>query len=917
MRPNSQTCRRSRTIDKEEENLILWLKFNNDFLDSSDYDQKTLANPLSPDGSPSFAEDVKYYGEASAHCIAGRSLAISGQGAGAPNAHLLDFGEGDFTIEAHVRFLDYPRGEEATLFDWGNLKLTNWSGVFSIYNPNEMNSVIDYYDENLRLDWEFNHIAVVRRDGLMNLVINGRTVTEDYVPHQITGLQEYDNIRIISSNLDGSNSFQGYLDEFKVHRSAIYGPEPCEVFDSIQVENLVIDDGEESSDERYMETLPLSKHRSVSFRTDVSTKIDLRSNAHSPLPYEVHWFKKSKDLFDSSSGPSTEAIYGEVVRVKHKNLIKIKKISESALLEAKVFFKKINIPSADSTFLELDDALGNFGEFDPLVLYWKEERTSSVLVSDGEDGSISVEALGGVAPYMFTWKRNGLKINEGPNVSIDDDGAGTSTITFKKVTHNISGITCEVEDGLATVSELYTEGSVLISTPKIIPPILTKLHPSDNARENLIVKKYRIESSENYHLASYQFNGWPAENVMFHIIAEDVNSELSNVGDLKYEWYVDGKWTSGGSFREFPLQIGQQSQVKCRISFTQRQDIFTYVIANINYPDDACELPTSCFSKYIPSNKTREELTVYTGELIPFSYYYVSSQDLADSSQNPKKFITSTSVDISAGAASSILNLDYRFSDDYLKTIDRIYFEKKFWLNDNDLNGEQNVKLTFSNSCGDKDLTSNVRVIKGKSVHGEISSGQTMVVMPSTTQQDQFLNGWISPQSTKKRRVYYRVLINGANVSDYRPIPDGEEKLSGSDATYKASCLELSFNKRSGSSAITPVSVKLNDQSSCWVDGDTLTLEFYNNLPAANDFANADKFSKTFTVRIVDPPEIDSPSEGSSRWTLVNQSSQASNGKEMNITWAYDHDNSEWLIYPKDHNSPEFNESFSQVPSAR
>ena len=916
MRPNLQTCRRSRTIGREEGDLILWLKFNKDFSDSSNYNQKAIANPLAPDGAPVFSEDNKYYGDASAHCVAGRSLAVSGQGAEVPNAHLLDFGEGDFTIEFHAKFLNYPT-QESTLFDWGNLKLTNWSGVFSIYNPNEMNSVIDYYDGSLPLDSEFNHIAVVRRDGIMNLVINGKTVTEDRVSHQITGLQEHDNMRVISSDIDGNNSFQGYIDEFKVHRSAIYGPEPCEVFDDIQVDGIILDD-EGSADEIEMEALDIHKGRSSSFRVDVSTEIDNKSNPHVPLSYEVHWFKGGKDLFDSPSGPSTEAIYGDVEKIKHKNLIKIKNLVESGLLKAKVFFKKIDLPSEYSTFLNSSSAQDDFGEYEPLVLYWSEDTPRYALVANGENGSISVRAFGGVGPYEFTWKRNGIEINDGPNVSISNDGTSIeSTITFLNVTHNISGITCEVQDGRSATSELYTEGSVLISTPKIIPPIVMKLHPSDSSRQNLILKKYRIESSEHYHLASYQFGGWPAENVMFDILAVDVNSVLSNVGELKYEWYVDGKWTSGSPFREFSLQAGQQSQVKCRIGFTQIPNIYTHVIANINYPDDACELTTSYFSKNIPSDKTREELTVYTGEVVPFSYHYVSSQDLANSSQDPKKFIPSTNVNISAGVASSILNLNYGFSDDYLKTIDKIDFQKKFWFDENDNNGEQNVKLTFSNSCGDKELISKIKVIKGKSVNGEINSGKTIVIIPNTTQQDQILDGWISPASTKKRRIYYRVLINGTNVSDYRPVPEAGEKLVGSEAAYKSSCLELSFVKASTSSAITSISVKLNDQSPCWSDEDTLTLEFYNNLPAKDDFANADKFLKTFTVRVVDPPEIDSPSRESSRWTLVNQSSQASNGKEINITWAYDHDNSEWFIYPQDHNSPEFNETFSQVPSAR
>ena len=162
--------------------------------------------------------------------------------------------DGDFTIEGAVQFKDIPKGTDdnpgMTIFDFGNTKLSNTSGFWTMQGPERDNveQVTDFFNpnhidpnSNEYLPNRFIHFAVQRRQGELELWLDSideegnesfSLAAEDKSSvGSVTGITSspYNSARAIGSTVSGTSFFTGWMDNFKVWNEAIYGPEDVEL----------------------------------------------------------------------------------------------------------------------------------------------------------------------------------------------------------------------------------------------------------------------------------------------------------------------------------------------------------------------------------------------------------------------------------------------------------------------------------------------------------------------------------------------------------------------------------------------------------------------------------------------------------------------------------------------------------------
>ena len=242
MRCSVQPFRRNSALQRRTEDLILYLKFEDNFDDSSYYEQQvTGINPnILPDADGTrieqplfdknhFVNEVGMLAGVSKHSahfrgahrrqvacftppcppgplVEGDMVLVSGTGVysnGPDEDSAAEFDlDGDFTFECWAKFSGVPEGDDenpgATIFDFGNLKFTNTSGFFSMHGPD--GQVTDYFDpEHIKaggaqnITKNFFHYAIQRRgdslemwmdhNGSQNEPIVFKLVAEDtYAP---------------------------------------------------------------------------------------------------------------------------------------------------------------------------------------------------------------------------------------------------------------------------------------------------------------------------------------------------------------------------------------------------------------------------------------------------------------------------------------------------------------------------------------------------------------------------------------------------------------------------------------------------------------------------------------------------------------------------------------------------------------
>jgi hypothetical protein len=280
MRSTVQPFRRNSALQRRTDDLILYLKFEDNFDDSSYYDQKTLDhNPEVVSTSDAvirkpvfnknnFFNEIGWLAGKStqsvyfrgAHeeppgppfqAIKGDAFLVSGTGVysngpDTDSAAEFDLNE-DFTFECWAKFDAIPEGSDddpgATIFDFGNLKLTNTSGFFTMHGPD--GGITDFYEkENItansaqNITKNFFHYAVQRRDNQLEFWMDYKDpsnpknnvfkvcAVDEYCPGIVSGIRDdpYRSVRSIGSTITGTNFFTGYIDNFKVWKEAIYGP---------------------------------------------------------------------------------------------------------------------------------------------------------------------------------------------------------------------------------------------------------------------------------------------------------------------------------------------------------------------------------------------------------------------------------------------------------------------------------------------------------------------------------------------------------------------------------------------------------------------------------------------------------------------------------------------------------------------
>jgi|10_taG_2_1085330.scaffolds.fasta_scaffold00266_23 hypothetical protein len=292
---------------------------------------------------------VKYYGEPNKEDkihLGGEAVLVSGTGVFTTDPQIDSAAEfdlaGDFCFEFWAKFNEVPSGTTedpgATLFDFGDLKFTNTSGFFTIHTPED--EVIDYYEKDFAFPTDstlpsmtntFTHYAVQRRADNLELWMghhdpknNNNTfmirVAEENVYGKITGLQPtgtWKNARSIGATISGTNFFSGWMDDFKVWKTWIYGPEPV-IPGGPEARGIYITPNPRRTILRNQRNLSTSlskltsnpivahnyavicKAHEVMLWCTVRSVYDPRWSVHRPLPYEILWYKDGHYLGSSA-----------------------------------------------------------------------------------------------------------------------------------------------------------------------------------------------------------------------------------------------------------------------------------------------------------------------------------------------------------------------------------------------------------------------------------------------------------------------------------------------------------------------------------------------------------------------------------------------------------------------------------------
>ena len=299
-----------------------------------------------------------------------QAMLVSGSGVfslgtGIDSSDKLTFAEDqDFTIECWVKFNGIPNGDDddpgAVIWDWGNLRLSNTSGYFTI-NDTEGNYT-DYYDPKLSerptpaqlrtlkighltpeqvgsvMENKFIHTAVQRRNGEMELWIDHYSnpwepnvsrnnkvfmnVAEDTTAQGIiSGIvgAPHNESKAIGSTVSGTNFFTGWIDEFRVWDKAIYGPGPEIQKETPLVKGIYQTFNRWTNAAWFYQTLsrrtpPVSRAwyytKSVCNYTwvgnwvYVESVLDPRYSLYRNMPYTVRWFFGNHLLGETGPGSS-------------------------------------------------------------------------------------------------------------------------------------------------------------------------------------------------------------------------------------------------------------------------------------------------------------------------------------------------------------------------------------------------------------------------------------------------------------------------------------------------------------------------------------------------------------------------------------------------------------------------------------
>ena len=215
---------KNKNIDDNNTVLLIHSNTENDsVVFSGSMGDSSLSNhSMSFSGSVKHTSSFAQFGRTSLYFGGSGSLEVSGSGT---ENRDLEFGNNEFTIEYWVR-QDDAQTAKTVFRKPGSYVLENETDVNNIifkFNESASISVSSNYTSSVDL---WNHVAVVRHEGTLNMYINGKL--RDTRANMTESMGSYGNSLFIgdADSREGTDTaFTGYIDEFRISNIARYNTE--------------------------------------------------------------------------------------------------------------------------------------------------------------------------------------------------------------------------------------------------------------------------------------------------------------------------------------------------------------------------------------------------------------------------------------------------------------------------------------------------------------------------------------------------------------------------------------------------------------------------------------------------------------------------------------------------------------------
>lgn len=812
---SSQQKRKSPFHKARHDSLLLWLKFEENFADSSNRNVEII-EPSAPITLPSFSSSERVSPPASAFFQGTNSILIEGE-------EFLFF-DRDFTIECDVKFDVMPddtNGGTFYLWDWADIKLANHKGSFYIFTPKNEYASIDFFHPDLDLLSDFNSVAIVRKSGYLSLFLNGHRMIRSYAPDPLTKNSQ----RTIGMSSEQQGGFRGYIDNFRVFNEAIYNSEPVVIAPAVSVSHVL---GEEEvwSPDYYFD----QGQRDVRFRIDVSTTIDTRYSDIKPLPYYIKWFRNDSEITNDSIEKVSidESINSLIIEKVHNGV--------GGDYSAEVHFpdRVFSGPDILPITLHVEDTYMIPIESKGRIEFKRGEL--SKVANIGDDISLSVVAYNIDRPLLFKWKQDGTEVFDGLSIEITDCGQDTSCIKFKDINKNYKNITCEVFSALGGSFETKEKGSVIVEEGKVLAPEILRVFPNEPSPTYTMGTELALDfqsTVNEYSIYIIEYSTIPGAannyDIPVSVIASDPNLESSNTGGLKFQWMESDEWVDGNYQKNIHFYSGELMgrTEKCRISYVNYPEIYIDLHIFVNKECDFLDV----------ENKKEDELIIYTGTV---------GQEFEFSSKGNAMTITSANQSYDE-------SLEGGLGGNYT-----LKFKQDFWVTNNDSSGGQDLRVSFADPCGSRNLDVKINVIKSSPIKFEkkILGGGGEETLVFELDYD--------GEVKTKHKVLHDVILHGKSEENYFNIFKNNIALLSSPKRIDGSSLDLDpffveFGPSLSHGTAREVRLNIIYKPSHLQDGDTFRMEFYNNLPSPGNFSNADTSeTKKYTIFARKKPEITS-----------------------------------------------------------
>tara|TARA_Y100000593_G_scaffold84789_1_gene160836 strand:+ start:39279 stop:42683 length:3405 start_codon:yes stop_codon:yes gene_type:complete len=685
MRSTVQPFRRNSALYRVYDDLILYLKSELNWQDLSFYYQEVIEpsglneNILPNDylvPLPSFDKEHKTHSIFSFHktnvasayfsgqhesdngdMIYGQSIPVSGTGVYTTGPELDSASEfdlkGDFCIEFWSQFSGVPDSASGSyLFDFGNLKLSNTSGFFSIEAPDSPQKYFDWYDPDFRSNADptlptmtnrFTHYAVQKKNDKIQLWV-GPMENDNATPgpffkvleepffderqqypnnnYLITGHSEepYNNIRTFGTTISGTHPYTGWMDEIKVWKKWIYegpvvlgGPSVSGIYvsppyadNSLQSRIALLE-----NPQIYVYKHQVAETADVLLFCQVKTYYDPRYSLNLPMPYEIRWYKDkvhASNLIATSEDGNTTTVEQEdkkyVMGEDGLCTLKIKNFdhADQGVYWAVVLFgpttRPINVIPAKPVLLEIIPKPPPPPPYITTInCGTKHNIGSDVTVCANLNNLTSNNYVG---PISWKWHISGW-------VKQTADTDTKSCITFLNLKRNTGPFKIEAIDAEGKTWSAWCAGVGVIYPPLQCPSIIDLLPNQDKANEYSVSPKGILSQVQSANVKC----SWRRDisikpdqtsiDLDLEIIATDPNIPELLTGGLRYEWWEPSanQWVNGLSSKTVTVSDNTKTWVKARVGYNNypgldpngnRQEKWATCYWYINYPE--CKEPS-------------------------------------------------------------------------------------------------------------------------------------------------------------------------------------------------------------------------------------------------------------------------------------------------------------------------------------